>query len=228
MTRLNAYLHLENRHLTLPALLQWSYSQHYFAEARGEEVIEHLLTLCHKPVQRKILHAQILDEQKHVHLFRSIVDRIGLDETANEFADGYVRLIKASPSLSEKIYCFQLLTEAVSAAFCQWRLNLVTEPSLLAIDREVLADETRHLGMGHCLLTICDPDEFSESLNQNRRRDLLREMNTICGKSFIKTIDDLQSLSAEDTLVRKSLFWQVSKSMLIESQKLSTPRRLDA
>ena len=87
--------------------LVWSYSQHFHAEARGEEVIEHLLALCNKASQRKMLGAQLIDERRHVQLFRSVTDKVGLDPTADSFSKGYVNLIHAQKSLSEKIFCFQ-------------------------------------------------------------------------------------------------------------------------
>jgi len=165
-------------------LLRWSYSQHFHAESRGEEVIEDLLTLCTRPTQRKMLSAQVKDEQRHVALYRSITDRVGLDTTADGFARGYVDLVKRQSTLSEKIFCFQILTETVSAAFCEWRLSQPQDLPFRVLDLEVLADEQRHLKMGHCLLSICERDELEGSLDPERRRILLHSMATICNTTL--------------------------------------------
>ncbi len=73
-------------------------------------------------------------------------------------------------SLSEKIFCFQILTEAISAALCQWRLDNLSDSRFFAMDAEVLKDEVRHLKMGECLLSICDSDEIGTTPKQNKTK----------------------------------------------------------
>jgi hypothetical protein len=186
----------------------WSYSQHFHAEARGEEVIEHLLSLCTKATQRNMLGAQLLDERKHVQLFRTVTDKVGLDHSADSFSKGYVKLVQSQKSLSEKIFCFQILTESVSAAFCRWRLTQHQEPVFKNIDLEVLHDEERHMSMGHCLLSICDQDEKTSILTAERRKTLVRDMASICNNS----------LALSDSNAAKTLTRIISKGLVAEAR----------
>jgi hypothetical protein len=174
-----------NPSFDVPAsFVQWSYNQHFFAEQAGEQVIEHMLSLIPNGPGRNILDTQLRDELKHTALYRKILDRIGRDERANEFSQRYVKLIFDQSSLPEKIFCFQILTEAVSAGLCDWRLLNIKDPYFLAVDNEVKLDEIRHLKMGKCLLDICDRDQTLEQLTGSRQHELLKSMNEICRSTF--------------------------------------------
>jgi hypothetical protein len=197
-------------------LTVWSFSQHFHAESRGEEVIENLLSLATKPVQRKMLSAQLIDEQKHVRLFSDVVNKIGRIDTATEFADGYVQLVTKQKSLAEKIFCFQILTETVSAAFCTWRLGLGDGSEFRDVDREVLADEQRHLGMGRCLLSICDVDELEAILTPQRKLNLVREMANICTGVF----------TGPTTREGEALIKTISRGLILEARSASSKKQV--
>lgn len=164
----------------LQSEFRWHISQHYFAECKGEEIIEDLAKLTHGKRERTLLKAQLTDEMRHVSLFKSVVDKIGLDERAQRFADGYAALVKSQRTLAEKVFTFQILTESVSSAYCEWRLRAFPESSFMKIDLEVGRDEVRHLAMGRSILNICDPDEQSAALTRERKRYLIRSINSIC------------------------------------------------
>jgi hypothetical protein len=201
-------------------LTVWSFSQHYHAESRGEEVIENLLSLATKPVQRKMLSAQLIDEQKHVRLFSDVVNKIGRIDTATEFADGYVHLVTTQTSLAEKVFCFQILTETVSAAFCSWRLGMRLDSTFLNfadVDREVLADEQRHLGMGRCLLSICDLDELESSLTPQRKLNLVRAMAEICKGVF----------TGPTSREGEALVKTISRGLILEARSASTKKQVN-
>jgi rubrerythrin len=170
----------ENAKNIFEAEIRWHYSQHYFAECRGEEIIEDLAKLTYGRKQRNLLHSQLVDEKRHVKLFSNLIGQIGLDERANRFSDGYSSVVKAQNTLAEKVFAFQILTEAVSAAYCAWRLTAMSEIGFPTIDQEVLEDESRHLGMGRSMLEICDPDESTSVLSTTRKRQLVKEINAIC------------------------------------------------
>ena len=186
---------------------KWSYSQHYFAENCGEEVIEHILQYSSGARARNILGAQLLDEVKHVKYYNKIIQTVGLDPNAKAFADGYVSLIYQQDSLCEKIFCFQILTEAISAALCQWRLDNLNDKRFFHLDAEVLADEEKHLKMGECLLNICDRDELNIKLSPQRQRTLVKEMNYICQRAFMTSPnqDEKKWINAMNRGVAKGL-----------------------
>ena len=194
---------------------RWTYSQHYFAENCGEEVIEHILQHCPSPKGRTILGAQLLDEKKHVSFFTKITNQVGIDDRAKAFADGYTELIFDQDSLSEKVFCFQILTEAISAALCQWRLDNLSDSRFFAMDAEVLEDEVRHLKMGECLLSICDDDDLSSSLTKVKQRELIKSMNSICQKAFLSAPDSGQ------VEWMKTMNREVAKRLLAEARHAS-------
>jgi len=164
----------------LEAEAKWHYSQHYLAESRGEEVIENILQFTTSHRQRIILAAQLRDEVHHTQLFKKVVENIGLDPRAGGYADAYANLVRKQKSLPEKIFVFQILTEAVSAGYCQWRLNAMNGDDFKLADNLVLEDEIRHLQMGKCMLAICDPDDVATHLSTERKRQLVKEINEIC------------------------------------------------
>jgi len=202
-----------------PAEVRWHYSQHFLAECRGEEIIEDLVAVTYGRKQRNLLYAQLKDEIQHVRLFSAIVSKIGLDPRANRFADGYAAVVRAQRSLTEKIFAFQILTEAVSAAYCEWRLSALGEFGYSSADREVLADETRHLGMGRSMLMICDEDETAAILTVERKRQLIRMINSICYSA--SNIDMPNAVFGESSGVRlphlNSLNSLVSRTVVRES-----------
>lgn len=164
--------------------LQWHYSTHYLAECRGEEVLEDIRQLVHGNAARNLIDAQTKDESVHVELFEAELSKIGLNDDARTYSDGYSRLVLEQKTLAEKIYSFQIMTEAVSSAYCAWRLNAVSDPSLSHADRVVFEDEQRHLLMGKKMLDLCDPEELEHVLTPARRKELFREMSQICKRSM--------------------------------------------
>lgn len=172
---------------------RWHYSQHFLAEKQGEAVIEDMLLLATHKRQRALLSSQLVDEKHHTHIFSAQVDRIGLEPRAHRYADGYAKLVKDQKTFTEKVFVFQILTEAISAAYCQWRLNHIHDSDLNKIDIEVGTDEKRHLVMGKTLLSICDPDELGEVLTPRRQQELIKEMNQLCEKAV--RLDMIESLA---------------------------------
>ena len=160
--------------------VRWHYSQHLAAERKGEEVIEDMLKLASDKKKRALLNAQLQDEKRHVDLFQAEINRIGYDDRATTYAEGYSALVLSLNSLSEKAFVFQILTESISAAYCAWRLTAITDKTLNALDHEVELDERRHLVMGKTLMSICDPDEVDSCLTSEKKKSLIRKMNEIC------------------------------------------------
>ncbi|MES2855772.1 MAG: hypothetical protein V4692_07910 [Bdellovibrionota bacterium] len=196
---------------------RWHYSVHFHAEARGEEVIENLLSLANCKRQRALLGAQLRDEAEHTRLFSKITDEIGLDSRADSYANGYADLVKSQNSLAEKVFVFQILTEAASAAYCEWRLLAMEESSFSAADKQVRDDENRHLLMGQSMLRICDPDELQRFLPRARRTELLRAMNEVCKavsqKEMVRTLyGSSETISPKTTLLDR----MISRSVLHE------------
>ena len=207
------------RHQFLQSEFRWHISQHYFAECKGEEIIEDLAKLTYGKRERTLLKAQLTDERRHISLFKSVVDKIGLDERAQRFADGYATLVKSQTTLAEKVFTFQILTESVSSAYCEWRTRAFPQSSFVAIDLEVGRDEVRHLAMGRSILSICDPDEQSAALTKDRKRCLIRAINSICLEaihtdfaSFV--FEDLPHITLQKT---NSLSALVSRTLYKES-----------
>jgi hypothetical protein len=168
------------RHQFLQSEYRWHISQHYFAECKGEEIIEDLAKLTYGKRERTLLKTQLTDERRHVSLFKSVVEKIGLDDRAQRFANGYAALVKSQSTLAEKVFTFQILTESISSAYCEWRIGAFPQSSFVAIDLEVGRDEVRHLAMGRSMLNICDPDEQIAALTRDRKRNLIRSLNSIC------------------------------------------------
>lgn len=160
--------------------VRWHYSQHYLAERRGEEVIESMLQSTTTKKQRALLQSQLKDEKTHSNLFKEKIDQIGLDNRASRFADGYANLVNRQKSFPEKVFVFQILTEAVSAAYCQWRIDHVLNMNLNEVDYLVRNDEIRHLVMGKTLLSLCGEEEIKIFLPPQRQKTLIREMNELC------------------------------------------------
>ncbi len=207
----------------LEAEARWHYSQHYLAECRGEEVIENILQSTTSHRQRIILSAQLRDEVHHTQLFKKVVEKIGLDTRAGGYADAYANLVRKQRSLPEKIFVFQILTEAVSAGYCQWRLAAMDSDDFKLADDLVLEDEVRHLQMGKCMLAICDPDDIEMHLTTERKRQLVKEINEICVEYVKKRM--VKSLmsgfdSSTQRLPVSSLDRSIIRMVAIESKKL--------
>jgi ribonucleotide reductase beta subunit family protein with ferritin-like domain len=198
-------------HLELSPVEQcWHFSNHYYSETRGEEVLEDILALVHTPHLRAMIQTQLKDEVRHVQLYRSVVDRIGLNSSAQDYGDDYAKLVKSQKTLSEKVFTFQILTEAVSSGYCQWRLAHTSDPQSRAVDSIVLQDEFRHLKMGHSVLKACDPDELESVLTQERRRQLQREMNKICLKSTGSAPSESKLQSTLNRTIANSVFGEMN------------------
>lgn len=174
---------------------RWHYSTQYLSELRGEEILENILSYAHGPASRAMLQTQLKDELLHTRMFKQIINALGLDARASRYADGYVDLVMSQSTLSEKVFVFQILTEAVSSGYCEWRKAAFAHPELNIVDHFVFNDEVRHLKMGHSLLQSCDPDEISGVLTRPRMKQLFRSMNSIC-KVGIK--DDLPAALLQD------------------------------
>jgi|GEM_PF-5550518 len=174
--------------------LSFLYSTQYLAEQNGEVALEHMRERTYQPTkQNKILDMQIKDELTHVQMLKSIVDSVGLDTRASQFAEGYTRILYAAPTLAEKVFIFQIMTEAVSSAYLKWRLLKIQSTKANAIDQEIFNDEVRHLKMGRSLLEMCDQDELKNILTAERRRTLVREMSNMCSEHFFGGISRIIS-----------------------------------
>lgn len=206
----------------LDAEARWHYSQHFLAEQRGEEVLADISRLASGRKARMILEAQLKDEQRHVSLFSRALSNHGVDVRASRYADGYVTLVKEQETLSEKVFVFQILTEAVSAAYCTWRIGAMIDDELRSIDQAVLDDELRHLDMGRSLLAISDVDERRDVLSVTRRRQLLRRMSELCQSlegNMRQALLPLDMVQPPKTLP-SSLDAVVSRFMLRESRNI--------
>jgi rubrerythrin len=168
--------------------------------------------------QRSLLNAQLVDEKHHAKIFTEGVSRIGLDERASRYADGYADLVKEQKSFSEKVFVFQILTEAISAAYCCWRLVNIKEVSLNKIDLEVAEDEKRHLIMGKTLLSICDQEEIKSMLTLGRQKELITAMNELCEKTVRK--DMMQTLTGSNLDKPTSLDRYIAKSVIQEFRNI--------
>jgi hypothetical protein len=163
---------------------RWNYSQHYFAELRGEEVLEHIRVVANGKRARAILDAQIADEKNHAEIYRGISSRLGLASEAVGYSEAYSQYVMNLRTLPEKVFAFQVLTESTAHAYISWRLAAVRDRELNAVDRAVLADEARHLDMASALLRICQPDEIEEYLTPQTRAKLTRDVLTFGLDSF--------------------------------------------
>jgi uncharacterized ferritin-like protein (DUF455 family) len=202
--------------------LSFIYSTQYLAEQNGEAALEHIREYTYKKsVQNKILDMQLKDEISHVQLLNPIVEYIGLDQSANQFAEGYSKILHSVGTLSEKIFVFQIMTEAVSTAYLKWRLKKVESIRANEVDEEILSDEIRHLKMGKSLLSMCDIEELKDSLNLNRRRALIREMKDMCTVHFSEGIAKIfKENKLENEFQRKitDLDQIVGRSILAETK----------
>jgi hypothetical protein len=174
--------------------------------------------------QNKILDMQIKDELIHVDLLKKVVDRIGLDEDSTGFAKGYTQILYSATSLSEKVFIFQIMTEAVSASYLNWRLHKIKSAFANNIDQEIYNDEVRHLKMGRSLLEMCDQDELRNALTAIRRRELIREMSSMCSNHFfqgIQTIFKNHDLTSEFKHKMTDLDKMVAKTLLSETTAIS-------
>ncbi len=209
--------------------VRWHYSQHLAAECKGEEIIEDMLSLANDKRKRALLNAQLQDEKRHVDLFQAEVDRIGYDDRATTYANGYSDLVLSLNSLAEKAFVFQILTESISAAYCAWRLTAITDRALNALDHEVELDERRHLLMGKTLMTICDPDEVASCLTSTKKKSLIRKMNNICiqanRKDFSYSIlGDLGILAVE--LGPTELDSLIARAVISEARNLDSVKKI--
>ncbi len=205
---------------------RWHYSVHFHAESKGEEVIENLLALAGAKKQRALLGAQLHDEAEHTSLFKQITDKIGLDTRASLYANSYSELVMSQKSLAEKVFVFQIITEAASAAYCEWRLEAMQESPFACHDIAVRDDEKRHLLMGHSMLRICDPDEIQEKLPRARRIELLKAMNQVCRSVGHHEIHSAL-IGGEPRIAKPStLDKMITRSVLLESRAVD--RLLDS
>lgn len=180
------------------AELRFLYSTQFLAESLGEPALEHVRERTYQPVRKnRILDMQIRDELRHAELLKGLVDQLGFDEQAGAFASGYTKILYSAPTLAEKVFIFQIMTEAVSSAYLQWRLAKIASAAANSIDREIYADEVRHLKMGRSLLQMCDPEELQQALTFERRKELVREMSRMCSRHFL---DGIQRLIADHGL----------------------------
>lgn len=168
--------------------IRWNYSQHYFAEQRGEEVIEDILRLASGRRARALLDAQLADEKRHAETYFGIANRLGFMSESKRFSEKYSQLVLSMPSLPEKIFVFQVLTESVAHAFISWRLSAIEDFDLNNADRVVLSDEVRHLDMASALLKICAPEEINEYLSESRRNHLIRQILGVTKNCFRDSI----------------------------------------
>ncbi len=210
--------------------MRWHISQHFFAEQAGEPILEHLLATAFDRKAKSILTAQLKDEKRHEKLFGELVAKYGIDERAKIFANGYKNLVFAQTEFAGKVFAFQILTEAVSSAYCAWRLKNFSCVSMNAADSEIFYDEEKHLGMGHSILDICDLKNLSEGLTAQSIKNLVVAMNTICfdainsGVDFIISDFDLERKACEKTRT-STLDLRVAKKVLFETSKLTNRRR---
>ena len=58
--------------------LRWHFSQHYFSELRGEEVIEDIRQVANGRRARAILDSQIVDEQRHAKAYAEVAGELGI------------------------------------------------------------------------------------------------------------------------------------------------------
>ena len=162
----------------------WHYSVHSFTENIGQEVLENILSLIPHDGERRIVGAQIRDELRHVEYFKKLLDKFGRDDRANFFADSVKSVVLGLQTLSEKVFAFQIIIESISAAFCAWRRDFLNVPEFRDVDQIVLFDEARHLKMGHSLLKTCNPEEWSIALTSERRKNILKQINSICRETL--------------------------------------------
>lgn len=166
------------------AELRWHYSQHYYAEDFGEELLEEMITLAPTHKLKNLLEIQLRDEMNHARLYRDIADTLGLDDRAKQFGQDYSSLVKSQKTFCEKVFVFQMLTEAVAFGYVSWRLNAVTEARCNSADQIVFQDEGRHLKMAQPLLKATSPEELLVTLPAARRKALVREMIDISKRSM--------------------------------------------
>lgn len=207
------------------AEVRFLYSTQFFAEVNGEAALEHLRTLTYRPTkQNKIIDMQIKDELVHVNLIKAVLDKTGEDESADGFAKGYIRILNSAETLSEKVFIFQIMTEAISSGYLCWRLKKINNKFANAIDKEIYNDEVRHLKMGKSLLQMCEADEIKNSLSFERRRVLIREMSTMCAIHFsenIKRILKAHDLESHFNIRVTDLDKTVAKVILCETKAIS-------
>ena len=121
--------------------------------------------------------------------------------------------------MAEKVFAFQILTESVSAAYCEWRLAAFPESEFTGADSAVAFDEKRHLSMGRSMLAICDKDEASTLLTTERKRALVREINAICFEALITdmAVGVYGTIEGAKIPAFNSLNCLISKTVLKES-----------
>jgi hypothetical protein len=209
----------------LKSELAFLYSTQFFAEDNGEVALEHMRERTYQPTkQNKILDMQIKDELVHVDLLKKVIDQIGLDETSTGFAKGYTEILYSAPSLSEKVFIFQIMTEAVSASYLNWRLHKIENKLANDVDQEIFSDELRHIKMGKSLLEMCDKDELKNILTPTRRRELIRVMSRMCSNHFLNGIQSIlkdHGLIGEFKHKMTDLDKMVAKTLLHETNAVS-------
>lgn len=224
---LNVIPPVETQKLLIKAELSFLYSTQFFAEINGEAALEHLKTLTYQPAkQNKILDMQIKDELSHVKLLERVVNKVGIDEPSAGFAKGYILLLHAAKSLAEKVFIFQIMTEAVSSAYLGWRLNKISSIFANSIDQQIYSDEIRHLKMGKSLLQMCESDELKYNLSAERRKILIRDMSSMCANHFsenIKRILKEHKLDNHFKIRVTDLDKLVAKTILSETKSISKP-----
>lgn len=203
--------------------MRWHYSVQYFAELNGEEVLENIKSNINSMREKTILNSQIKDEAKHVIMFKELIEKIGIDSRANRFANAYKKLVLEQSTASEKVFIFQILTEATSSAYCEWRNLAYDFLETKSLDKAVLADEYRHLKMGHSILKACDRDELIGTLTINRRKQLVKEMNLICKNTIQKDmvnalIPDIESQNFKVTILDKFIIKSIINELKIYNE----------
>jgi hypothetical protein len=205
--------------------IRWHYSQHFLSESYGEEVLEDIMSIAVNAKQRNLLNSQLCDERDHAKLFKTEVDRIGFDSRADLYAKGYSELVRRQESFSEKVFVFQILTEAISAAYCQWRICSIQDARLNKLDKAVESDEIKHLVMGGALLDLCDPDELNNRLSNKRQKSLIHEMNSLCRKairqSMFECLVDMNQVDNPNSIGITSLDRYIVKSVIQEYKKIN-------
>jgi hypothetical protein len=160
--------------------VRWHYSMHYFVEKAGEEIIESIKQSCDTKRVHSILNSQLMDEVKHVSLLDKVINKIGLDDRTKIFTDKYLELLNREGKFSSKVFIFNILTEALSLTYCDWRIKNIKSTMLNSVDYEIYLDEEKHILMGESLLKKCDKDQVEEELSPLRRKKLIKELNSLC------------------------------------------------
>lgn len=181
----------------LAAEVRWHYSTSFFAESLGEDVLSEILAVSDGTARiTSLLRAHIQDERRHAGLYKTTVNKTGVEPGAAGYANAYANLVRAETQFCKKVFIFHVLTETVASEFVQWRINSIGDEALNSVDREVHRDELRHLGFARPLLSQCDPDQLKEELSDKELRRLASAMIKICKASMETDLDRHLGLAA--------------------------------